>query len=95
MTAYIDPSTIRKDGNMRKVWAIQDFRSKAPRGELSRRALQEYDCKEERSRLLSLETFSGNMATGVSLYLDSSANGSWNYLPPGSIGTAALKAVCG
>ena len=50
---YIDPATIRKDSNLRRVWAIEDLKQRHKDGEMSRRALYEYDCKEERVRILS------------------------------------------
>ena len=42
---YLDPATIRKDSNLRRVWELQDLKVRLPDGELSRRTLFEYDCK--------------------------------------------------
>ena len=54
LTGYVDPATIRKNGNLRRVWEIQDLKARGTKfGELSRRVLNEYDCKEERMRTLS------------------------------------------
>ena len=61
---YIDPATIRKDGNFIRVWALQDRQVQNADGVRSIRALEEYECKQVRSRLLSLSVHSGSMATG-------------------------------
>lgn len=53
VTYYIDPATIQKDGDSRKVWKILDLKQKGKNDEMLRKALVEYDCKEERSRTLS------------------------------------------
>ena len=60
---------------------------------MSRRILVEYDCKEERYRVLSISGHSGPMAGGETLGSDSS-RGNWNYIAPGTIGETVLKFVC-
>ena len=81
-TTYIDPATIRKDGNLRKVWTIQDRKQRDKDGEMSRRTLIEYDCKEERYRVRSGTTHSDPMARGNTLYTRSGEPGEWNDIPP-------------
>ncbi len=51
---YIDPKTISKSGQMRKVWVTQYLKERGPDGEISRRALLEYDCAGLRFRILSV-----------------------------------------
>lgn len=93
LSLYIDPATIRKDGNLRRVWVIHDLKQRDKDGVMSLRGLLEYDCKEARSRDLSSSTHSGPMAGGK--MLDSySSRGNWNYIPPGTTGEAVLKFVC-
>ena len=90
---YIDPATIRKDGNLVRVWEISDLKTRSTAGDLSRRIRYEYDCKQERIKLLSFSTHSGPMANGTTLLSDSS-DGEWLHIPPGSIGESVLKIVC-
>ena len=90
---YIDPATIRKDGNLFRVWEISDLKTRSTDGDLSRRIRYEYDCKQERIKLLSFSTHSGPMANGTTLLSDSS-DGEWLHIPPGSIGESVLKIVC-
>jgi len=51
---YIDSTTISKAGQMRKVWVTQYLKEKGPDGEVSRKALLEYDCAGARFRILSV-----------------------------------------
>ena len=90
---YIDPATIRKDGNLVRVWEINDLKQRHKDGELSRRFRSEYDCKQERSKTLSISEHSGPMASGTTL-ISGIPNSSWRDIPPGSIGEAVLKIVC-
>ena len=93
---YVDPSTIRKDGHLRKVWVLSNLKQRDTTGELSRRALDEYDCAGERRRLLSISTHAEPMAAGqILLYGNTSGvAGEWNYIPPGTSFYHVLKFVC-
>lgn len=91
--SYIDPSTIRKNGNFRKVWGLQNFRDRNSDGVMSMRALDEFDCIEERSRLLSISVHSEHMAEGVMLYSGTPPS-DWKFIPPGSASAYILKIVC-
>ena len=90
---YYDPATIRINGNMRRIWQGQDLRKIGKKGELSRRTLTEYDCKEERFRLLSVSVFSGSMFTGDTLSSNSNVD-QWDYVPPESNAAEMLEIVC-
>lgn len=61
---YVDPATVRKDGNLRQVWAMQDIVQSGDDDVRSIRTLQEYDCAQHRFRYLSLQAHSGPMAGG-------------------------------
>lgn len=91
---YIDPTTFRKDGNLRKLWQLNDLKERHKDGELSRRARNEYDCKNERFRVLSLSTHSEPMASGMILYQSSAESTKWNDIPPGTLAETVLKIVC-
>ena len=94
--AYIDLATIRKDGNIVRVWAINDLKQRNKDGELSTRIRAEFDCKQERQKYLSLSTHSGRMASGTTIYTYDFARSpaNWSEIPPGSIGETVLKIVC-
>lgn len=90
---YIDPTTIRKDGDRRIVWSLQDLSVADRDGELSRRARSEYGCKDERTRFLSFSEHSGGMASGKTLYR-SDDPGQWKNVAPGTVGALFLAYLC-
>lgn len=92
-TFYIDPDTVRKNGNMRRVWLANDLKKRDEDGEMSRRSFREYDCKEEKARILSLSTHSEPMVAGKTLFLDNSPS-EWGFIPPNSTSANILKFVC-
>ena len=91
---YIDPTTIRKNGNMRLSWELQNLAVRHKDGELSRRSRQEYDCIKERFRFISFSTHSGPDASGVVLMNSINDTFPWNDVPPRTIVSAMLKYVC-
>ena len=54
-TFYYDPATIRKDGNMRQVWVLLNWRKRDKDNVMSHRLRYEYDCKQERYRFLAIQ----------------------------------------
>ncbi len=90
---HIDSDTMRINGNVRRVSELQDLKTKDTGGELSRRLLVEYDCKEGRRRLLSLTTYAGPMATGNVLVNLNKAS-AWDYISDGATASSTLKFVC-
>lgn len=90
---YIDPATMRKIGNLRRVRVIQDLRKKGPAGEMSRRVFWEYDCAEARYRGLSMTSYAGPLGSGQVLGSVDTA-GSWFDIVPDTIDAIILKTVC-
>jgi hypothetical protein len=92
---YIDPTTIRKNVNMRLVWGIKNLAVRDKDGELSVRSRYEYDCTKERWRTIAISTHSGPDASGVVL-VNSSSNDTfpWRDIPPGTVVSIMLKYVC-
>ena len=92
---YIDPATIRKDGNLRKVWQLQNLKQRDTDGAMSRRVRIEYDCNGERYRLLTASTHSEPMASGKGLITTDFGNRNpWSQIPPGTASETVLKIVC-
>ena len=89
---YVDFATIRKQGNVAKVWVLVDWT--APRrlenGKQfsSMKVQQEYDCGEKRYRTIFASFHSGSMGTGEVVDFDPGV-GQWI---PASEGF--LKVVC-
>ncbi|MGA7750836.1 MAG: surface-adhesin E family protein [Gallionella sp.] len=96
-TAYVDPSTMLKDGSNVKMWALLDFRvAKTTGGEtyLSTKQQNEFDCKKTKIRLLTFSLYSGNMGNGNVVY-ESPNIGNWDMFFQGGLGEAFWKIACG
>lgn len=90
---YIDPATIRKDGDIRRVWEILDLKKRNKYGQSSIRTRVEYDCKQERYNILSLTTHSKSMAQG-SIIDNGNFVPNWVDIPPGSVSSNLIKIIC-
>jgi len=89
---FIEPTTIKKDGIFRKVWGLIDL-AKPIMGHSSRKYLQEYDCKNETTRILTITAFSKQMGNGDAVGTES-VTSKWEYIIPDSVDAALLKRVC-
>ena len=97
-TTYADPATIRRAGNMVQMWHLLDY-AKARGIEgikpyLSVKMQDEYDCKQERARTLSLSLHSGNMGEGEALG-SSIDPGNWRPVPPDTLVETLREFACG
>lgn len=90
---FIDPTTVRKDGDFRKVWGIQDLKVRDSDGELSRRYREEYDCNARRKRFLSATSHSELMAGGKTLSTITEPS-LWSDIRPNTVADDILKMVC-
>jgi len=92
---YIDYSTIRRQGDSAQAWFKQIWsQSDHPqRGAGSARVLREFDCVNDRVRILSITAF-----TGASLNGDITASSdevrSWHYSGPQTVDYHMLSTVC-
>ena len=91
---YMDPASINMDDNLRRVWQIYDFKQRDKNSAMSIRVRMEYDCKQERSRVLSYSSHSEPMTSGTELRRGSGRDAPWEDLPPGSAGELILKRAC-
>ena len=91
---YIDQETIRKDGQLRRVWILHDDIKDDERGAKSRRLRHEYDCKNERYRFLSYTLHGERWAQGITILLRTPENDPWTDIPPNTPIEDVLKIVC-
>jgi hypothetical protein len=95
-TVYVDPATIRRNSNLVKMWQFYDYKTVQTVGGvrfLSAKEQWEFDCAEERSRVLALKEFSGNMGSGTVVFTNSQV-GNWIPVMPGSIGHTVWTVAC-
>jgi len=72
---------------------ITDLKRRGKYDELSQLFLSEYDCKEERWRILFVSAQSERMAGGATLGADDSGE-TWNDIAPETAPEIVLKIVC-
>lgn len=97
---YADPSTIRRNGNIAKMWSMHDLTvqsGKPNERHRSLKALDEFDCAGERYRNLALLFYSGQMADGkvVSSFNYSGSPGDWQHVVPETGSEYGFKIACG
>jgi hypothetical protein len=96
LTVYVDPDTIRRKGNLVKMWQLYDYKTvQTVAGDslLSFKRYNEYDCTEERTRMLAYTWFSGNMASGRVVYSTPDEQ-QWEPVVPRSINRTLWKVAC-
>jgi len=96
VTVYADPGTIRRNGKLVTLWHLNDFKTlQIAQGNsyLSVKAQHQYDCTENRERILALTKFSGNMGSGKVVYKDSHER-KWKPVETGSVSHDLGKLAC-
>jgi len=96
MTVHFDPDTIRRKGNMVKIWLLYDYKTALTQGRdaiFSAKMQSEYDCTEELVRTIAISQYAGNMGKGKVVTINS-ADGQWSPVVPGSIGQREWKLAC-
>lgn len=97
LAVYVDPATIRRNGNLAKMWQLYDYKTvQTVAGDslLSMKRFNEYDCMKERTRMLGYTWFSGNMGNGTVVY-STTEQQPWEPVVPRSINRSLWKAACG
>ena len=97
-TVYVDPNTIRRDGNLVTMWQLIDFKTmqggRSPSRFSSTKIQKQFDCAEARTRLLRVTDFWGNMGTGEPA--DALVEkGNWVRVEPDSMDHALWEVACG
>lgn len=96
MTVYVDPATIRRNSNLVKMRQFYDYKTVQTVGGirfLTAEEQWEFDCAEERSRVLALKEFSGNMRSGTVVYSNTEV-GKWQPVAPGTLGHKLWTVAC-
>ena len=95
-SVYADLDTVRRKGELVKMWVLFDFGAPQDTGQgayLSWKAQGQFDCAEERARMVDLVYFASNMGAGNVVHNDSDGF-KWAPVPPRS-GTEVLwKVAC-
>jgi hypothetical protein len=97
LTVYVEPTSVRVDkgSGLVKLWMLYDYKTGQEGFQaryLSLKIQRQYDCTQERSRMLAQSLFGGNMAKGDVIY--ESTEGTWISVGPGPIGQSLLGFAC-
>jgi hypothetical protein len=92
-TLYVDFDTIRRKGDLVKLWALYDIDTVKADSPLSFKELREFDCTEERHRLLAGSVYSEHMGKG-NVVQSISETSTWYPVEPDSIPQKLWKAAC-
>ena len=97
--AYIDLSTIRRDGNVVTLSALIDWKAmqggRTPTRFYSTKLTRQFDCVEKRFRTLSSTDFYGHMGTGEVIGGSGHFNeGPWVVIEAGTMNEGLWEAAC-
>ena len=96
MTTYAAPGTIRRKGDLVKMWQLNDFKTLQTVEDnsfLSTKKQREFNCAEERTRILAVTQFSGNMGNGKVVWGNSNEQ-KWEPVVPESISQTLWEFAC-
>ena len=94
---YVDIATIRRNGNLVKMWSLTDYKTVkivAGQSNFSYKKQSEWDCKDEKGRKLAHTWFTGQMGSGTVNYTDSRTE-EWSPIEPESVNETLWKIACG
>lgn len=98
VTAYVDPATIKRAGNVATMWDLLEYKQaqEVPSGKSfqSVRAQTEYSCTEKNLRPLAASAHTDKMARGGTVHAVNEP-GRWRPVPPGSLDEALWSIACG
>ncbi len=90
---YIDPGSARRDGEIIKVWEMDDKAEQDRYGVYSLRAQTEYDCAGRAYRIAYLSGHSKRQTEGAIIF-SRPMRSDWKPVAPGSLGEATLERLC-
>lgn len=91
---YIDPDKVRASSVFPQAWHLIDLRERAKTGAMSRLALMEYDCHDQRRRTLAFSSKSEAMGEGKTLFT-SAVSTPWKSVSGDTVGEKVLIMLCG
>lgn len=98
-TAYIDPDTIHREGNLVAISALIEWKEmqggRTPTRFYSTKLTKQFDCVKKLVRTLAATDFYGHMGTGEVIGGGShSSEGHWAAIESGTINEGFLNAAC-
>ena len=98
LTAYVDQTTIRRKEDVVNMSYLYDFKTiqtVAGNSFLSVKTQSEFDCAKNRSRILGITQYTGNMGRGSVVISGSDDEQKWEPVKPTSFAQELWKVACG
>ena len=95
-TVYFDPATIRRKGNVVKIWELFDYKTMQTTGtssSFSTKHQVEFDCVEERFKVHATVHHAGHMGNGI-VTSSNLSESNWNPVVPGSVSQTMWGIAC-
>lgn len=96
-TAYANPASIRKVGNVVKMWVLYDLRkpdSLQGKNYSSMKSNDSYDCMSDRTQRLHTLFYAGNMGSGNVITARHTGNYPWKPVVQNTLPQAVWKFAC-
>lgn len=90
---HIDPDTLKKDGVYRKMWHYEERKVIGEFKDKSVRSLKEYDCKNDKIRILSFSMFPESNLKGRTI-MSVDTPSIWIDLAPNTPSFNIAKLIC-
>ena len=90
---YIDPDKIRASSVFPQAWHLIDLRQCAKTGAMSRLALMEYDCQDQRRRTLAFASKAEPMGEGKTLFTSAVAT-PWKAVAADTVEHKVMLMLC-
>lgn len=93
---FVNLENIKRRGDLVEIWQITNLFAPDDDGTLSRRGLEQHDCRNDKWRLLYLSSHSDHWANGRIIFSRSyeEAEAKWTRIPPETISESIHKIVC-
>lgn len=92
-TVYVQPASLQREGQIRRVIEMQSLKTTDPDGVLSRRYTAEYECRHQMVRIGRVSSHAGPLLAGALLF-DVQEMGYWRKIVPGSPFALLHSLVC-
>lgn len=95
-TLYANPSSLLRNGFKVKMWRLTDYKVPEINGDFvysSKKLYEEYDCQNEKYRLLYVSLYPENMGAGKAMHTHSETY-SWQRVLPDTDGEAMWEIAC-
>lgn len=90
---YIDRETIDREGNLVRVWEVDNNTVADASGVVSLRSRTEYDCNSRRYRIVHLSGHTREMTEGDVVF-SKAIDGEWRPIAPETLGEVSMEMAC-